>query len=116
MWFSSDFSMPTGFGATGFGSPFIAFLNALSQPFRLRMELRVVGAAVSATLSSSTSCGVERMRKMSEQLCIVVEQLIWPPRKKTTLPSALNSGAGKRSQSVVYRSSEAEVGAYILLI
>jgi hypothetical protein len=116
MRFSSDFSMPADFGAAGFGSPFIAFLNALSQPFRLRMELRVVEVAISVTLSSSTSCGVERMRKMSEQLCIVVEQLIWPPRKKTTLPSALNSGAGKRGQSVVYGSGEAEVDAYILLI
>lgn len=108
--------MPAGFGATVFGSPFIAFLNALSQPFRLRTELRVVGVAISATLSSPTSCGVERIRKMSEQLSIVVEQLIWPPRKKTTLPSALNSGAGKCGQPVVYGSSEAEVGAYILLI
>jgi hypothetical protein len=108
--------MPAGFGAAGFGSPFIAFLNALSQPFRLRTELRVAGVTVSAALSSSASCGVERMRKMSEQLCIVVEQLIWPPRKKTTLPSALNSGAGKCGQSVVYGSGEAEVDAYILLI
>jgi hypothetical protein len=53
---------------------------------------------------------------MSEQLWIVVEQLIWPPRKKTTLPSALNSGAGTRSQHVLYGSNEGEVGAYILLI
>lgn len=108
--------MPAGLGATGFGSPFIAFLNALSQPFRPRVELRAVGVAISAILSSSTSCGVERMRKMSEQLWIVVEQLIWPPRKKTTLPSALNSGAGTRGQPILYASNEAEVGAYILLI
>jgi len=108
--------MPADFGATGFGSPFIVFLNALSQPFRLRMELRVVGVAISAVLSSPMSCGVERMRKMSEQLCIVVEQLIWPPRKKTTLRSALNSGAGTHGQSVVHGSSEAEAGAYILLM
>jgi hypothetical protein len=81
--------MPAGFGTVYFGSPLIAFLNAFSQP-----SLRVVGATVAATLSSSTSCGVERMRRMSEQLWMVVEQLICPPRKKTTLPSALKSGAG----------------------
>jgi hypothetical protein len=75
-----------------------------------------VGVVISAALSSSTSCGVERMRKMSEQLWIVVEQLIWPPRKKTTLPSALNSGAGTHGQSIAYGSSEGEVNACILLI
>jgi len=52
------------------------------------------GGGACSTFSSSISSEIDSTRRMSEQLCIVVEQLIWPPKKKATLPSALNKGAG----------------------
>ena len=82
----------------------MALRKALSQPLRPILELRVVGARPAASVfSSSTSCGVERTRRISEQLWMVVEQLICPPRKKATVPSALKSGAeeGQFGDSVV---------------
>ena len=94
--------MPAGLGGFGrIASPIKALRNAFSQPLlRPMVEVRVAAEDSAALLlSSSTSCGVDRMRRMSEQLWIVVEQLIWPPRKKATVPSALKRGAGGRRVS-----------------
>lgn len=48
---------------------------------------------LNSVLSSATSSDNESALRMSERLCMVVEQLICPPRKKATLPSELNKGA-----------------------
>ena len=48
---------------------------------------------LNSTFSSTTSSDSESALRMSERLCIVVEQLICPPMKKATLPSELNRGA-----------------------
>ena len=45
---------------------------------------------------------------MSERPWMVVEQLIWPPRKKATSPLALKSGAGGGGDVRIFKEKMGE--------
>lgn len=61
---------------------------------RLRDGFTICGDGVltSAGSSSSGSFDWARIRNTSDALWIVVEQLIWPPRKNSSLPCSSNNG------------------------
>ena len=46
---------------------------------------------------------------MSDELCMVVEQLICPPRKKATLPFGLNKGARVRVSFMSRKAGSQEI-------
>lgn len=66
-----------------------AFSRALRAEGRRRGCLVATAGLRLGSSSGSTDSEVDRTLMTSALLCIVVEQLTWPPMKKSVLPLAL---------------------------